>query len=60
MPVNTDLIMDGYMLDDIDINAGLTMISKQWPSVITQACLVGQRPQCFQRAIDKHNNGDFC
>lgn len=46
-------------LDSDIITVGLNLISKQFPEVQTQDCLLLQRPKCLDPILEC-NHGDFC
>ena len=59
-PVNMSFVLNPKeQLDSDIITEGLNLISKQYPDVITQDCLLIQRQKCFEPAL-QFNHGDFC
>lgn len=59
LEINLNLMSPIYELESEDINMGLNLIQKQWPTVTVQDCLLIQRPQCFDQVVSC-NFGDFC
>ena len=58
--VDISFVLDPQQLLDSDvITEGLNLMTKQFPEVQTQDCLLIQRPRCFDPVLE-YNHGDFC